>query len=60
MRPGLLLAGDPGPDAVAGALLRLLGDAPLRERRGAAGRRRVLERFTWDTMADRVEHVLAA
>ena len=56
---GLLLAGDPGPDAVAGALVRLLGDAPLRERLGAAGRRRVLERFTWDTMADRVEHVLA-
>ncbi|WP_394434653.1 glycosyltransferase family 4 protein [Streptomyces sp. SGAir0957] len=37
--------GDAG--ALAAALLRLLGDAPLRARLGAAGRARVLARFTW-------------
>ncbi|GII25683.1 glycosyl transferase family 1 [Planosporangium mesophilum] len=38
-------AGD--PDALAGAVGRLLDDAPLRQRLGAAGRSRVVERFTW-------------
>jgi glycosyltransferase involved in cell wall biosynthesis len=38
-------AGD--PDALAGAVARLLDDAPLRRRLGAAGRQRVVERFTW-------------
>ncbi|MFI0236442.1 glycosyltransferase family 4 protein [Streptomyces sp. NPDC016845] len=38
-------AGDAG--ALAAALLRLLGDATLRARLGAAGRARVLARFTW-------------
>lgn len=37
--------GDPG--ALAAALGRLLGDADLRVRLGAAGRQRVLDRFTW-------------
>jgi glycosyltransferase involved in cell wall biosynthesis len=37
--------GDAG--ALAAALDRLLGDAGLRRRLGAAGRARVLERFTW-------------
>ncbi|MFF8829234.1 glycosyltransferase family 4 protein [Streptomyces sp. NPDC015131] len=37
--------GDPG--ALAGALGRLLGDPALRARLGAAGRARVLDRFTW-------------
>ncbi|MCZ7414032.1 glycosyltransferase family 4 protein [Streptomyces sp. WMMC897] len=37
--------GDPG--ALATALTRLLADAPLRQRLGAAGRARVLSRFTW-------------
>ncbi|MER6914296.1 glycosyltransferase family 4 protein [Streptomyces sp. NPDC000594] len=42
------LAVPPGDaDALAGALGRLLGDAELRDRLGAAGRARVLERFTW-------------
>lgn len=37
--------GDAG--ALAGGLLRLLGDETLRRRLGAAGRERVLARFTW-------------
>ncbi|TSB12797.1 glycosyltransferase family 4 protein [Streptomyces benahoarensis] len=37
--------GDAG--ALADGLLRLLGDAGLRRRLGAAGRERVLARFTW-------------
>nr|WP_240003544.1 glycosyltransferase family 4 protein [Streptomyces cinnamoneus] len=42
------LAVPPGDaDALAGALARLLGDADLRRRLGAAGRDRVLARFTW-------------
>jgi glycosyltransferase involved in cell wall biosynthesis len=51
---GLLVpAGD--PDALAGALGRLLGDAPLRRRMGEAGRARVLARFTWDAVAAETE-----
>ncbi|GAA3489728.1 glycosyltransferase family 4 protein [Streptomyces cremeus] len=42
------LAVPPGdPDALAGQLSRLLGDDGLRARIGAAGRARVLEKFTW-------------
>lgn len=42
------LAVPPGDaDALAGALKRLLGDGELRRRLGAAGRERVLARFTW-------------
>jgi glycosyltransferase involved in cell wall biosynthesis len=43
---GLLVP--PGdPSALAVAILRALGDPALRERIGAAGRARTLERFTW-------------
>lgn len=42
--------GDPG--ALAVALERLLGDAELRARLGAAGRARVLARFTWTRAAE--------
>ncbi|MGW7431035.1 glycosyltransferase family 4 protein [Streptomyces sp. NPDC054861] len=35
------------PDALAEALRLVLGDAELRARLGAAGRARVLDRFTW-------------
>jgi glycosyltransferase involved in cell wall biosynthesis len=49
---GLLVP--PGePDALALALLRALGDADLRARLGAAGRARVLDRFTWRATAVR-------
>jgi glycosyltransferase involved in cell wall biosynthesis len=47
---GLLVApADPG--ALAGALSLALDDAGLRARLGAAGRARVLERFTWQATA---------
>lgn len=42
--------GDAG--ALAGALTRLLGDADLRARLGAAGRDRVLKHFTWARAAE--------
>lgn len=38
-------------DALAAALGRMLGDAALRARIGAAGRERVLARFTWERAA---------
>jgi glycosyltransferase involved in cell wall biosynthesis len=41
--------GDAG--ALAQAIRRLLDDSALRDRLGAAGRRRVLERFTWRAAA---------
>ena len=47
---GLLVPpGDPA--ALADALLLILGDDELRARLGAAGRRRVLDRFTWRATA---------
>lgn len=47
------LAVPPGDaDALAAALNRLLGDRELRERLGAAGRARVLDRFTWARAAE--------
>jgi glycosyltransferase involved in cell wall biosynthesis len=45
----LVPPGDPG--ALAGAIGRLLDDPALRARIGAAGRARVLERFTWQATA---------
>ncbi|MEZ0113030.1 glycosyltransferase involved in cell wall biosynthesis [Catenulispora sp. EB89] len=46
------LAVPPGdPSALAAALTRVLGDAELRARLGAAARERVLEKFTWRAAA---------
>jgi glycosyltransferase involved in cell wall biosynthesis len=45
----LVLPDDPG--ALAGAIARLLDDADLRARLGAAGRERVISRFTWEVTA---------
>jgi glycosyltransferase involved in cell wall biosynthesis len=39
------------PDALVGAIARLLDDAALRERLGANGRERVMQRFTWEVTA---------
>ena len=40
-------------DDLAAAINRLLADAPLRERMGAAGRRRVEAHFSWEAIARR-------
>jgi glycosyltransferase involved in cell wall biosynthesis len=40
------------PSALAVGVLRMLGDAALRARIGAAGRERVLDRFTWRVTAE--------
>jgi MMP alpha-(1->4)-mannosyltransferase len=46
-----LLVPPDDPGALAGAIARLLGDAELRARLGAAGRQRVLQHFTWEVTA---------
>jgi glycosyltransferase involved in cell wall biosynthesis len=52
-----LLCDPADPDALASAILRMLGDPGLRAHVGAAGRERVLDRFTWRRCAERtVEH----
>jgi glycosyltransferase involved in cell wall biosynthesis len=47
---GLLVPPD-DPGALAGAISRLLDDPELRARLGAAGRQRVMSRFTWQVTA---------
>ena len=49
-KTGLLVPPD-DPGALAGAIARLLDDADLRARLGAAGRERVVSRFTWQVTA---------
>jgi glycogen synthase len=56
---GLLVP--PGrPEDLAGALSRVLGDRALARALGRAGRRRVEERFSWASVAERTEQVYAA
>lgn len=43
------------PDAIAGALTRLIGDPDLRRRLGAAARRRVVEDFSAEKKIDKLE-----
>jgi len=45
---------EPRPEAVAAALLRLLGDGGLRAAMGENGRERALREMTWDAVAERV------
>ena len=47
------------PDALAAALRRVLDDAALARSMGQAGRRRVEERFSWASVAERTEQVYA-
>jgi glycosyltransferase involved in cell wall biosynthesis len=54
---GLLVAPE-DPDALADALRTLLRDASLRERMGAAGRRKIDLEYRWATCVDRMEEVL--
>ena len=46
-----LLVEPNNPEALVVAIGRLLDDGALRERLGAAGRQRVMERFTWEVTA---------
>ncbi len=46
-----LLVEPNNPEALVGAIRRLLDDEELRARLGAAGRERVIERFTWQVTA---------
>ena len=48
-------AGD--PDSLRAAILELAGDAALRERMGAAGRRRVEEAFTFEQLRERMRQL---
>jgi glycosyltransferase involved in cell wall biosynthesis len=52
---------EPGdPQGLADDLLACLGSAARRDELGAAGRRRVLDVFTWEARANRLEGLLAA
>jgi glycosyltransferase involved in cell wall biosynthesis len=46
-----LLVEPNSPDALVNAIRRLLDDPALRQRLGAAGRERVIQRFTWQVTA---------
>lgn len=54
---GLLVPRD-DPNALAVALLRLLGNPGYRDRLGTAGRYRVERHLTWDLVVDRMSNVL--
>jgi glycosyltransferase involved in cell wall biosynthesis len=54
-KTGLLV--EPGDAcALAGAILRLLTDDGLRKAMGEAARRRAVERYSWEAVADRLWH----
>jgi phosphatidylinositol alpha-mannosyltransferase len=53
-RQGLLVPHD-SPKAFAESLLLLLEDQELRRRMGEEGRRSVMERYSWDTVAGNIE-----
>lgn len=49
---GFLVRQDPGE--IAGRIMDLLGDEKLRERMGRSGREKVLQRYTWDRIAEKM------
>jgi glycosyltransferase involved in cell wall biosynthesis len=55
-RDGLLVEHQ-DPDDLAKAILVLINDPELRERMGAAGRAKLLEKYTWDSVVDRVRGI---
>jgi alpha-maltose-1-phosphate synthase len=55
-RTGLLVP-PASPDDLAAAIRRVLGDAAFARALGQAGRRRVEERFSWASVAERTEQV---
>lgn len=55
---GLRVDGE-DPEAVAEALLRLLGDPPLRERLGRQALERARREFSWDRVAERTREIHA-
>ena len=57
-RTGLLVP-PASPDDLAGAIRRVLDDRDLAQALGQAGRRRVEERFSWASVAERTEEVYA-
>jgi glycogen synthase len=57
-RTGLLVP-PARPDELAAALRRVLEDAALARAMGAAGRKRVEERFSWASVAERTERLYA-
>jgi starch synthase len=54
-----LLAEPDDIEGLAAALLELISDPERAERMGEAGHRRYLERFTWDSVAERMVDTLA-
>ena len=55
-RSGMLVPPE-DPRALADAIKRLLGDAELRKKLAAGGRKRILERYTWEKCAQRCVEV---
>jgi glycosyltransferase involved in cell wall biosynthesis len=51
---------EPTPDSLRDAINRLLDDAPLRRRLGAAGRHDVVERFSIDAVVERYASAIAS
>ncbi|GAV93739.1 glycosyltransferase [Actinomyces denticolens] len=47
-------------DALVGAIVRQLSDADMRARMGAAGRRLMIERWTWPSLVERLVDAIDA
>jgi len=54
---GYLVRQDPGE--LAAKICLLLDDPPLRERMGQQGKRKVLDRYSWDRLVERTEQIYA-
>lgn len=56
----IILVDSKNPEVIANTLIRLLKDPALRERIGKAGRRLILEFFSWDRIAEEMEEFYEA